>query len=178
MSISKKARAGIIAGAAIAAVSLTGIAATAANAADSSTSTTTSSSSSTTSRPAHVQEEALTGATADAVKAAVLAKYPGATVNKMETDTDNGAKYEAYITKADGTKAKVLLDANYAITAEKAAPAGKGPDGSGAPGQGHRGHDRGMHRGQNGTQPNGSGDNQGQHRGHHGTPTPSASPAA
>jgi len=235
MNISKKARAGIVAGAAIAAVSLTGIGAVAANAADS----TTSSSSTTQARTAHaqeaaltgatadsvkaavlakypgatvlkmeadtdegvayeahitkadgthakvlldssftvtgeaagkgphagkgpkgdkgtqgatgtrVQETALTGATADSVKAAVLAKYPGATVTKMETDSDDGATYEAYITKADGTKAKVLLDSSFAVTGEKAWSQGKGPDGKGAPGQKHRG----MHHGQNGTQP-------------------------
>jgi uncharacterized membrane protein YkoI len=32
----------------------------------------------------------------------------------METDAD-GATYEAHITKADGSRATVLLDANFAV---------------------------------------------------------------
>ncbi len=118
MTRKNKARAGIIAGAALAAMAVAGIAgSTIANAADSSTSSSSSASSS-ADKKTHVAEEALTGATADSVKAAVLAKYPGATIDKMEKDSDGTSVYEAYITKTDGTKAKVLLDSTFAITGE------------------------------------------------------------
>jgi hypothetical protein len=74
-------------------------------------------------------EEILTGDTATKVEAAVKAAQPGATIDRMETDAD-GATYEAHITKSDGTRATVLLDANFAVTATE--------DGFGGPG-GHGG---------------------------------------
>ena len=118
MRINNKARAGLVAGAAIAAMAVAGIAgSTLANAADSSTGSTSG-----TSKMARTASEPLTGATADSVKAAVLAKYPGATVNSMEKETHGTSIYEAHITKADGTKAHVLVDANFALTGEHAAP--------------------------------------------------------
>ena len=43
------------------------------------------------------------------------AAQPDATIERMETDAD-GATYEAHITKADGTRATVLLDANFTVT--------------------------------------------------------------
>ena len=61
-------------------------------------------------------EEVLTGDTATKVEAAVKAAQPDATIERMETDAD-GATYEAHITKADGTRATVLLDANFTVTA-------------------------------------------------------------
>src|SRR3954447_458551 len=47
-------------------------------------------------------EKALTGDVAAKVKAAALAKVPG-TVERVETNVDGSASYEAHITKADGT---------------------------------------------------------------------------
>ncbi len=84
------------------------------------------------SRP---QETPLTGDTADKVKAAVLAKYPDATIDRLETDSDG--VYEAHITKADGTRVTVEVDKSYAVTGEEAHPAGgmgHGPDGDGPQG--------------------------------------------
>ena len=72
-------------------------------------------------------EEILTGDTATKVEAAVKAAQPDATIERMETDAD-GATYEAHITKADGTHATVLLDANLTVT------------GTQDQGQGGRGH--------------------------------------
>jgi hypothetical protein len=60
-------------------------------------------------------EEILTGDTAAKVEAAVRAAQPDATIERMETDAD-GATYEAHITKADGTRATVLLDENFTVT--------------------------------------------------------------
>lgn len=64
----------------------------------------------------HGQETPLTGDTAAKVKAAALAKLPGATVDRLETDADGG-KYEAHVTKADGTHAVVKVDASFTVTA-------------------------------------------------------------
>jgi uncharacterized membrane protein YkoI len=59
-------------------------------------------------------ETALTGDTADKVKAAALAKVPG-TVLRVETD--NGGVYEAHIRKADGTEVEVKVDKSFNVTA-------------------------------------------------------------
>jgi uncharacterized membrane protein YkoI len=75
-------------------------------------------------------EEILTGDTAAKVEAAVKAAQPGATIDRMETDAD-GATYEAHITKADGTRATVLLDANFAVTGTEEGFGG--PGGHGGP---------------------------------------------
>ena len=85
-------------------------------------------------RPA---ETALTGDTLAKVKAAVLKKYPGATFDRVETDSDG--VYEAHITKQDGTRTTVELDKSFAITGEEAGrggPGGRGHGGPGGPGAG------------------------------------------
>ncbi len=62
-------------------------------------------------------ETTLTGAAAAKVEAAALAKVPGSTIVRVETDADaDGATYEAHITKADGTEATVKLDKNFQVT--------------------------------------------------------------
>jgi hypothetical protein len=76
-------------------------------------------------------ETLLTGSTAQQVKDAVLAKYPGATFVRVETDSDG--VYEAHITKADGTPLTVELDKSFAITGEEQM------GGMGGPGHGHGG---------------------------------------
>ena len=70
-------------------------------------------------------EEILTGDTAAKVEAAAKAAQPGATIERMETDAD-GATYEAHITKADGTRATVLLDANFKVTGTEEGRGGAG----------------------------------------------------
>ena len=62
-----------------------------------------------------ITEEELTGDTAASVEAAVLAAYPDATIERMETDA-GGATYEAHVTLADGSRATVKLDAAFAVT--------------------------------------------------------------
>jgi uncharacterized membrane protein YkoI len=59
-------------------------------------------------------ETALTGTTADKVKAAALAKVPGTVVR---VETDNGGVYEAHIRKADGTEVEVKVDKSFKVTA-------------------------------------------------------------
>jgi uncharacterized membrane protein YkoI len=75
-------------------------------------------------------EEVLTGDTATKVEAAVKAAQPDATIERMETDAD-GAVYEAHITKADGTHATVLLDANFTVTGTQDQGQGGGRGGGG-----------------------------------------------
>jgi uncharacterized membrane protein YkoI len=94
-----------------------------ANAATTDTSTTASDGSNT------VKETELTGDTATKVKDAVLAANAGATVDRMETEGDGSAAYEAHITKTDGTHATVKLDANFTVTATETG--GKGGHGGG-----------------------------------------------
>ena len=60
-------------------------------------------------------ETALTGDTAAKVKAAALAKTGGGTVDRVETDADGHAAYEAHITKADGTHVTVYVDAQFNV---------------------------------------------------------------
>jgi hypothetical protein len=45
---------------------------------------------------------------------AVLTKYPGATIDRAETD--NGGVYEAHITTADGNELTVLVGKDFNIT--------------------------------------------------------------
>ncbi|HEX7744365.1 MAG TPA: hypothetical protein VF462_03740, partial [Micromonosporaceae bacterium] len=50
-------------------------------------------------------ETLLSGDTAEKVRAAALAKYPGATIQRVETDSDG--VYEAHLVTADGTRVTV-----------------------------------------------------------------------
>jgi uncharacterized membrane protein YkoI len=63
------------------------------------------------------RETLITGDTAAKVKAAALAKVPGATVERVETDADHGSPYEAHLRKSDGTELEVLVDKSFAVTA-------------------------------------------------------------
>ena len=76
-------------------------------------------------------ETLLTGTTADKVKAAALAAVPGATVIRVETDSQ-GSPYEAHLTKSDGTQVTVKVDANFKVTATESGFGG-GPHGGPAP---------------------------------------------
>ncbi len=61
-------------------------------------------------------ETLLTGDTAAKVKAAALAKVPG-TVERVETNVDSSAPYEAHIKKADGTEVEVTVDSDFSVAA-------------------------------------------------------------
>ena len=72
------------------------------------------------SQPQRPDEELLTGDTADKVRAAALDKYPGATVVRIETDSDG--VYEAHLMKADGTPVTVEVNKSFEVTGEEAGP--------------------------------------------------------
>lgn len=111
-----------------------------ANAAD--TTSTTSSSSSSTAAPsaptfkAHTPEEAVTGDLATTLSDLAKAKVAGATVDRVEKDSDGVATYEVHMTKTDGTHVTVNFDANNNITSVDTMPAG-GPGGPGGFGKGN-----------------------------------------
>jgi uncharacterized membrane protein YkoI len=65
-------------------------------------------------------ERALTGATADKVKAAALARVKGGTVLRVETD--RGGVYEAHVRKADGTEVEVRVDRTFKVTSVEEHP--------------------------------------------------------
>jgi len=67
-------------------------------------------------------EHLLNGDPAEKVKAGALAKYPGATIQRVETDSDG--VYEAHLTTADGKRVTVEVGDDFAITGEEA---GGGP---------------------------------------------------
>jgi len=62
-----------------------------------------------------ITEEVLMGDAADKVTAAAQSAVPGATIDRVETDAD-GDTYEAHVTKSDGSKATVKLDADFNVT--------------------------------------------------------------
>jgi uncharacterized membrane protein YkoI len=63
------------------------------------------------------REKALSAADAAKVKAAALAKVPGGTVERVETDVDHGSPYEAHVRKSDGTQLEVLVNQSFEVTA-------------------------------------------------------------
>jgi hypothetical protein len=82
------------------------------------------------SRSIRSDEHLLTGATADKVRAAAVAKYPDATIKRVETDSDG--VYEAHIVTADGEQLMVQIGEDFTVT-------GTASGGGGGPGGRHGG---------------------------------------
>jgi len=66
-----------------------------------------------------ITEALLTGDTADKVTAAAQGAVAGATVDRVENDAE-GATYEAHMTKADGTKVTVKVNADFSVASVEA----------------------------------------------------------
>ncbi len=82
------------------------------------------------SRSQRPDEQLLTGDTAAKVRAAALATYPGATIQRVETDSDG--VYEAHLVTVDGQRVTVEVDRSFTVTGtEVCGPhgAGRGPGG-------------------------------------------------
>ena len=62
-----------------------------------------------------ITETALTGDDLTKATAAAQAAEPGATIDRAETDAE-GAAFEVHVTKSDGNRATVKLDANFNVT--------------------------------------------------------------
>lgn len=95
---------------------LAGIGVVASNGSASATdgSTTSTSDSTDTSKSVRPDEELLTGDTAIKVEAAALAKYPGATIERVENDSDG--VYEAHIVTTDGAELIVQVGKDFVVT--------------------------------------------------------------
>ena len=46
----------------------------------------------------------------------MLAKYSGATIERVETDVDDGSPFEAHITTSGGEQLEVLVDSGFNVT--------------------------------------------------------------
>src|SRR4051812_32296744 len=73
--------------------------------------------------PGHGAETPLTGDTKSKVEAAVLAKYPGATIERTETNTDVIAPYESHIETSAGSELEVHVSKDFAVTDAQQHPA-------------------------------------------------------
>ena len=84
------------------------------------------------SQPQRSDEKLLTGTTKTKVTDAVKAKYPSATIQRVETDSDG--VYEAHVL-LDGTPTIVQVGGDFTVTGTQTGPAGPGgPGGHGGPG--------------------------------------------
>ena len=133
----KNFRSKAVTAAAVLAVGVGG--ATIANAATSSsgTATTPAGSAAKDQRGPHTvngkSEQALSGSTEAKVRAAALKKVPG-TVERVETNVDGSAPYEAHITKSDGTEVEVQVSKDFTVAAVNSMGGHGDHDGDG-PGQ-------------------------------------------
>jgi hypothetical protein len=73
-------------------------------------------------------EHLLTGTTATKVRDAALAKYPGATIQRVETDSDG--VYEAHIVTADGQQVIVQVGKDFSVTGTDTGGPGGEPSGT------------------------------------------------
>jgi hypothetical protein len=72
--------------------------------------------------PQRADETLLTGDTAAQVRKAALAKVSGATIERIETDADGNAAYEAHIVKRDGTRATVYVNKSFEVVSVESGP--------------------------------------------------------
>jgi hypothetical protein len=78
-------------------------------------------------------ETLLTDGTASKVKAAALAKVPGGTIVRVETDADGNAAYEAHMVSSDGTPVTVYVNKQFeVVSVENGMPGPPAQGGSGA----------------------------------------------
>lgn len=67
------------------------------------------------SRPQRSDEELLTGETAAQVREAALAEIEGGTIERVETDADGHAAYEAHMLDADGNRVTVYIEEQFDV---------------------------------------------------------------
>jgi hypothetical protein len=112
--------AGLLAGAILAGSGIAGAASSASNNSSSGSSSTTAAAARSGGDPAKVAhgpgETLVTGANLSALTTAAKAAVPGATIIRVETDSDGDAVYEAHMQKADGSFVTVQFDKNLKVT--------------------------------------------------------------
>jgi uncharacterized membrane protein YkoI len=69
------------------------------------------------SRPARQRgdEQVLSGGTAERVRQAALGRISGGTIDRLETDADGHAQYEAHMRDADGNRVTVYVNADFEV---------------------------------------------------------------
>ena len=72
--------------------------------------------------PQRADETLLTGDTAAQVRKAALAKVSGATIERIETDADGNAAYEAHMVKSDGTRVTVYVNKSFEVVSVESGP--------------------------------------------------------
>jgi uncharacterized membrane protein YkoI len=72
--------------------------------------------------PQRSDETVLTGDTASKVTAAAQAKVPGATIERVETDADGHAAYEAHMIRADGSRVTVYVNKQFEVVGTDSGP--------------------------------------------------------
>ena len=72
--------------------------------------------------PQRSDETVLTGDTASSVTAAAEAEVPGATIERVETDADGHAAYEAHMVKSDGSRVTVYVDKQFEVVGTEDGP--------------------------------------------------------
>ena len=72
--------------------------------------------------PQRPDETRLTGDTEAKVRAAALAKVSGGTIDRVETDADGHAAYEAHMTRSDGSRVTVYVNKAFEVVGEQSGP--------------------------------------------------------
>ena len=72
--------------------------------------------------PQRPDETLLTGDAAAKVRAAALAKVSGGTIERVETDADGNAAYEAHMTRSDGSRVTVYVNKSFEVVGTEAGP--------------------------------------------------------
>jgi hypothetical protein len=72
--------------------------------------------------PQRPDETLLTGDTAAKVREAALAKVSGGTIDRVETDADGHAAYEAHMTRSDGSRVTVYVNRAFEVVSVQSGP--------------------------------------------------------
>jgi len=88
------------------------------------------------SRSIRSDEHLLSGTTARKVRAAALARYPGATIQRVETDSDG--VYEVHVVTSAGKQVVVQVGKDFQVTGTQSWGAGGGPGRGDGDGDGPR----------------------------------------
>ena len=72
--------------------------------------------------PQRPDETLLTGDTAAKVREAALAKVSGGTIERVETDADGHAAYEAHMTRSDGSRVTVYVNKAFEVVGVQSGP--------------------------------------------------------
>ena len=72
--------------------------------------------------PQRPDETLLTGDTEAKVRAAALAKVSGGTIDRVETDADGNAAYEAHMTRSDGSRVTVYVNKSFDVVGTQSGP--------------------------------------------------------